>query len=61
MHASFGKQYSIKATQIEVMQFTTRQYQTGNFIIQFHNTQNLTRYFFLNMFYKLEMGNDEIL
>ena len=43
---AFGKQYSIKATRIEVMQFTTRQYQTSNYIIQFHNTHNLTGYLF---------------
>ena len=40
----FGKQYSTKATRIQVTQFTLRQYQTGNYIIQFHNSHNLTEY-----------------
>ena len=43
---AFGKQYSIKATLIQVMQYTIRQYQAGNYIIQFHNTYNLTGYLF---------------
>ena len=44
----FGKQYSIKATKTQVMQFTipVRQYQTDNYIIQLHNTHNLTGYLF---------------
>ena len=36
----------IKAMRIQVMQFTVRQYQTGNYIIHFHNTHNLTVYLF---------------
>ena len=52
MHARFWETIlnKIKAMQIHVRQFTIRQYQTGNYIIQYHNTHNLTGHLFLNIF-----------
>ena len=41
---------NIKAMRIHVMQFTIRKYQTGNYIVHFHNTYNLTGYLFSNIF-----------
>ena len=53
MHAKLWEKMlnKIKAMRIQVMQITIRQYQKGNYFIQFHKTHNLKRNFF-EIFFK---------